>query len=602
MGQRLGERLVADQVIQGAQLEQALGLQRQLGGRLGTSLIEIGALPEARLLDALGSHHGTRTASRGQMENIQASVIRLLPAKLAKRYQLVPYELQGKTLLIASADVVDAIIEDEIRMLTGHMVRTAVALELRVKLALQRYYRVPCGVRFGSLAKRLESGTLTVTQPSRSQTTPRPPRPSVATESATARPPRFARQAPPPAVPKMPATVDAPAESASAPPRFARKTPPPPIPPLPKPIAEPPARPRPVSERPLRTLEPVSAHIPLPEIDEHGRPKLPTIQSKSAEKPRFIELDDDDAELLRSMRETADPDSEELPDEDAGEAPSAPARQPFWERARQDADDPSADGVAGAGSAAGTADTEPAATIPAGSPAAPGHDDGEVAVAVSDTTAQVSAEQASEPAPTAVESAPAAAVDDAYDFEDFEDFDGAEELEPRLDDPELDLEERLDMASAQLQDVDIRDEIADVLLGFTAPYLARRLLLFRRQDRILGWRGEGPGVSDLAIRAVEIDRHEPSVFLSLSEPTSFWMASLPPLEPNQRLIAGLGGAAPRDCIVLPVVVRSKIVCYFYGDNRQDSVASAPLAEIRRLMGKAGIAFEVYILKNKMRLL
>ena len=150
--------------------------------------------------------------------------------------------------------------------------------------------------------------------------------------------------------------------------------------------------------------------------------------------------------------------------------------------------------------------------------------------------------------------------------------------------------------------MEIRDEIADVLLDFAAPLFERRLLLFRRKERILGWRGGGAGVVDGAVRAVEIGLGEPSVFLSLTEASSFWMASLPPLEPNQRLVAGLGGASPKDCLVLPVVVRSKIVCYFYGDNRQAGVSGVPLAEMRRLMAKAGMAFEVYILKNKMRLL
>ena len=81
-----------------------------------------------------------------------------------------------------------------------------------------------------------------------------------------------------------------------------------------------------------------------------------------------------------------------------------------------------------------------------------------------------------------------------------------------------------------------------------------------------------------------------------------WLGPLPPLEPNQRLVAGLGGAAPKDCLVLPLALRGKMVCYLYGDNRRESVSGAPLAELRRLLAKAGMAFEIYILKNKMRLL
>lgn len=596
MARRLGEQLVADGVISDGQLQQGLQMQAQLGGRLGTNLIEIGALGEDRLLDALGKQRASRTAGRRQLEGVSSSVIRLLPPKMAKRYQLVPYELQGKTLLIASADVVDAITEDEIRMLTGHMVRTALALEFRVKVALQRYYRVPSGVRFGSLVKRLESGAL-IAAPRPKE--PPPPQPDG--ETSTAPPPRFAPSTPRPKIPTLPPAQAeeptlhgeaAPAAGHAPPPRFARSTPAPPIPPLPQAMKEGPSSPPPPRTgdgRPLRSLEPVSAIIPLPELDEQGRPKLPTIQPKRPDKPLFIELDDDDAELLRSMRDSADiveskstveeSDARTLEAGDPGATPAVPSkaalatapppsaaeaqRRPFWERPAEDA----------ATAPVEAQETDPTPPDPTPIPAAP----------------PAESMQADAAPWLASEGADQAYLEDAFEI-------------PRLDDPELDLEERLDLASDLLQAVEIRDEIADVLLDFAAPYFERRLLLFRRQERILGWRGDGGGVVDGAVRAVEIGLGEPSVFLSLTEASSFWMASLPPLEPNQRLVAGLGGASPKDCVVLPVMVRSKVVCYFYGDNRQSGVSGTPLAAMRRLMAKAGMAFEVYILKNKMRLL
>jgi hypothetical protein len=179
-------------------------------------------------------------------------------------------------------------------------------------------------------------------------------------------------------------------------------------------------------------------------------------------------------------------------------------------------------------------------------------------------------------------------------------FDDGEDLAPLVD-PTLSLEERLDRAAERLQHAEIRDEIADVLLAWSAPYLERRLLLIHRQEHIVGWRGEGPGVAPEKVRTIDIGTKEPSIFLSVQQPSSFWLGPLPPLPPNQRLLDGLGGFAPKDCLVLPVTLRSKLVCYLYGDNGAFGVAGAPVAELRRLVGKAGIAFEVYILKNKIRM-
>ena len=71
---------------------------------------------------------------------------------------------------------------------------------------------------------------------------------------------------------------------------------------------------------------------------------------------------------------------------------------------------------------------------------------------------------------------------------------------------------------------------------------------------------------------------------------------------NLELIEALGGKRPKECAVYPIVVRGKTTCFVYGDNLESGVSTVPTAELRRLVGKAGIAFEVYILKNKIRTL
>jgi hypothetical protein len=68
------------------------------------------------------------------------------------------------------------------------------------------------------------------------------------------------------------------------------------------------------------------------------------------------------------------------------------------------------------------------------------------------------------------------------------------------------------------------------------------------------------------------------------------------------LVAGLGGTAPKDCFILPILVRDKTVCFLYCDNVEDGVGGLPMADLRRLTAKAGVAFQVYIMKSKIRTL
>ncbi|MCG8459837.1 MAG: hypothetical protein MI919_26455, partial [Holophagales bacterium] len=172
------------------------------------------------------------------------------------------------------------------------------------------------------------------------------------------------------------------------------------------------------------------------------------------------------------------------------------------------------------------------------------------------------------------------------------------------DDPELNpsVEGRLERASHHLMAAEIRDDIGEALLEFAAAFFRRRLLLVARKEELAGWMGSGEGITETAVRSISLDPMAPSVFLGLKESTSFWLGPLPPLPANLTLVEALGGEAPRDCVALPVVLRSKVVGYLYADDLDRGVGGAPVAELKRLVGKAGLAFEIYILRNKLRVM
>jgi len=164
----------------------------------------------------------------------------------------------------------------------------------------------------------------------------------------------------------------------------------------------------------------------------------------------------------------------------------------------------------------------------------------------------------------------------------------------------LGAEDLLEAASLAMQNVEMRDDIADAMLGFCAPLFRRRMMLVRRGDTIIGWRGEGAGVDEQVVRAVSIPTGELSVFSGLLQGVEFWLGPLPPMPQNTELVIALGGPPPKDCFILPVRVRDKVVCFLYGDNQGDGVGGPPLGLLKRLAGKAGIAFQIYLMKGKIR--
>ena len=165
---------------------------------------------------------------------------------------------------------------------------------------------------------------------------------------------------------------------------------------------------------------------------------------------------------------------------------------------------------------------------------------------------------------------------------------------------EIGLEALLGAASHAMQIVEMRDDIADAMLGFCAPIFRRRMMLVQRGSTIMGWRGEGAGVDQQAVRAISIPVDEPSVFSGLLQGVDFWLGPLPTMPHNADLIMALGGPPPKDCYLMPVRVRDRVVCFLYGDNQDVGVGGVPLSELKRLAGKAGLAFQVYLLKGKIR--
>ncbi|MCG8455558.1 MAG: hypothetical protein MI919_04690, partial [Holophagales bacterium] len=202
MDRRLGELLIAEGRLSPDQLDRALESQGLVGNRLGTNLIELDLMREEVLSEALGRLRSTKTASVQELERIPASVIKLIPEKLARRYRLVPYLVKGNTLFVASTDPGDALREDEIGFLTSLLVRTSIALEIRLHIALRQYYGVRLEGRMLTLARRLlrqrrpgeEGGAPSSSPPpsssSRAPSSPALPSPSPGLTSPGLAPPR----------------------------------------------------------------------------------------------------------------------------------------------------------------------------------------------------------------------------------------------------------------------------------------------------------------------------------------------------------------------------------------------------------------------------
>ena len=139
MAVRLGDLLLKEKRITPEQLQEALTYQKQKGGKLGFALVSLGFTKEAEITALLSKQFGVPSIAIGQFQ-IDPSVIKLVPAETAQKYQIIPLSRSGATLTIAMTDPTNVFAMDDIKFMTGYNVEPVVASETEVDEALHRYY------------------------------------------------------------------------------------------------------------------------------------------------------------------------------------------------------------------------------------------------------------------------------------------------------------------------------------------------------------------------------------------------------------------------------------------------------------------------------
>jgi type IV pilus assembly protein PilB len=139
MAVRIGELLLKEKRITPDQLQQALNHQKANGGKLGFNLVQMGLVKDEEISSLLSKQYGVPSINLGQFE-VDAAVIKLIPADTAHKYQIIPLSRAGATLTIAMTDPTNVFAMDDIKFMTGYNVEPVVASEIAVDEAIQKYY------------------------------------------------------------------------------------------------------------------------------------------------------------------------------------------------------------------------------------------------------------------------------------------------------------------------------------------------------------------------------------------------------------------------------------------------------------------------------
>lgn len=113
--------------------------------------MKLGFVKDEEITELLSKQYGVPSIALHQFD-IDAAVLKLVPAETARKYQIVPLSRSGATLTIAMVDPTNVFAMDDIKFMTGYNVEPVVASETAVVDAIEKYYGMAPVVR-GQIAQ-----------------------------------------------------------------------------------------------------------------------------------------------------------------------------------------------------------------------------------------------------------------------------------------------------------------------------------------------------------------------------------------------------------------------------------------------------------------
>src|SRR6266496_74337 len=137
---KLGELLLKENMVTPQQLQEALSHQKMNGGKLGKAFVSLGYVRDEEITSLLSRQYGVPSINLDHFE-VDPTIIKIIPAETARKYQILPLSRSGATLTIAMADPTNVFAMDDIKFMTGYNVEPVVASETAVTEAITKYYQ-----------------------------------------------------------------------------------------------------------------------------------------------------------------------------------------------------------------------------------------------------------------------------------------------------------------------------------------------------------------------------------------------------------------------------------------------------------------------------
>jgi hypothetical protein len=149
---KLGEILIRHGFITPPQLEEGLAMQVTHGGRVGSTLIDLGHVAVDTIARALGQQHKVPAASDEAFRAVRSNVLEAVPRDLCAKHGILPLAVESRLLHLAMRDPQHLALIHQLGGRFGVKIQPYASPELRLLYFLELLYEIPRPKRYLSAA------------------------------------------------------------------------------------------------------------------------------------------------------------------------------------------------------------------------------------------------------------------------------------------------------------------------------------------------------------------------------------------------------------------------------------------------------------------
>ena len=153
-------------------------------------------------------------------------------------------------------------------------------------------------------------------------------------------------------------------------------------------------------------------------------------------------------------------------------------------------------------------------------------------------------------------------------------------------------------AQKQLSTSTNREDIARTVLQFARSKFRRSLLLNVQGDLVTGWKGLGKGVTVRAVRRIGVTLREANTFKLVRDLKSHFIGPMKHTPGMDVFYELLGAGYPQTAVILPLLVRGKLVHLLYVDHGPNQLTPPDVGELLILSQSVTRSYEALIRQRK----